>query len=165
MLKKLLLPMLLVSLLIALGYTLTQKTRAPEVKFTTISGQRMEMDRLRGKVVLVNFWATTCPGCIAEMPKLIETYKLRHGQGFEVIAVAMSYDAPDQIANYANKHALPFAVVHDSQGVLAKAFNDVKLTPTAVLIDKQGHIVRTAVGELDFAAFDRQLEQELGRTS
>lgn len=163
MLKKLLLPILLTTLLIALGYTLTQKPHAPEVQFTTITGQPMQLSQLRGKMVLVNFWATTCPGCIAEMPKLVETYKLRHAQGFELIAVAMSYDAPDQVMNYASKHALPFPITHDSDGKLAQAFDDVKLTPTSILIDKQGHIVRTVVGEMDFAALNHQLEQELGR--
>jgi peroxiredoxin len=160
--RKRLLPLLLCLLVIGLGYTLKQKATAPEVKFTTLTGQTMQLSQLRGKMVLVNFWATTCPGCIAEMPKLIETYKQRHPQGFEVIAVAMPYDAPDQIANYATKHALPFTVTHDARGELVHAFGDVKLTPTAILIDKQGHIVSTVVGELDFSALNQQLEHELG---
>ena len=160
--RKFLLPLLLILLFIGLGYTLTQKATAPDVKFTTLAGQPVQLSDLRGKMVLVNFWATTCPGCIAEMPKLVDTYQRRHPQGFEVVAVAMSYDAPDQISNYATKHALPFTITHDAQGALAHAFGDVKLTPTAILVDKQGHIVSTVVGELDFAALNQQLERGLG---
>ena len=152
--RKFLLPLLLILLFIGLGYTLTQKATAPDVKFTTLAGQPVQLSDLRGKMVLVNFWATTCPGCIAEMPKLVDTYQRRHPQGFEVVAVAIS--------NYATKHALPFTITHDAQGALAHAFGDVKLTPTAILVDKQGHIVSTVVGELDFAALNQQLERGLG---
>ncbi len=163
MAKKFLLPVLLAILLIVLGYSLTKKNQAPDVLFTTISGQQVHMKQLRGKMVLINFWATTCPGCIAEMPKLVETYKRYHAQGFELIAVAMSYDAPDQVTNYTRKHALPFPVAYDVQGELAHAFNDVTLTPTSILVDKQGNIVRQIVGELDFPALNQVLDQGLGR--
>ena len=163
MLRKLAIPLLLALLLAGLGYTLTRTKPAPDVEFSTITGQSMQLKALRGKMVLVNFWATTCPGCIAEMPRLIDAYRRHRPQGFELIAVAMPYDPAEQVGAYAKKHALPFPVVLDLQGTLTKDFGDIRLTPTAILIDKQGNIVRTIVGEVDFAALDRQLEQALGR--
>lgn len=163
MLKKLAIPLLIMLLLGALGYALTQKNHAPQVAFTTLTGQPIQLESLQGKMVLINFWATTCPGCIAEMPKLIETYRRHQPQGFELIAVAMAYDPSDQVQAYATKNALPFPVVLDKDGTVARDFGDIKLTPTAILIDKQGNIVRTVVGELDFPALNQQLEQELGR--
>lgn len=163
MLKKLILPCLLVCLLAALGYSLTRKNQVPNLRLTTISGQTIDLADLRGKMVLVNFWATTCPGCIAEMPGLVDSYRQRHAQGFELIAVAMTYDPPDQVRNYTASHQLPFPIVLDTQGTLAQAFGDVRLTPTAILIDKQGNIVRSTVGELDFATLNRRLDAELGR--
>ena len=165
MLKKLAIPLLLALLLAALGYLLVQKKPAPDIRLTTITGQPVDLRSLRGKMVLVNFWATTCPGCIAEMPRLVETYRRYHPRGFELLAVAMTYDPADQVAAYAQKNALPFPVALDGEGAWARSFGDVRLTPTAILIDKQGNIVRTTVGELDFAALDRQLEQTLGRDS
>ncbi len=164
MLRKLAIPLLLALLLAGLGYTLTRMKPAPDVEFSTTTGQPMQLKALRGKMVLVNFWATTCSGCIAEMPRLIEAYRRHRQQGFELIAVAMAYDPPEQVSAYARKNALPFPVVLDAGGSLARDFGDIRLTPTAILIDKQGNIVRTMVGELDFAELNRQLEQELGRT-
>lgn len=161
-LRRLLIPLLLLALLAALAIAVMNKHGAPNIRFTTIAGQQISMEQLRGKIVLVNFWATTCPGCIAEMPGLVETYNRYHDKGFELVAVAMSYDPPSQVANYAEKHALPFPVALDPQGELASAFNDVKLTPTAFVIDKHGRIVRNVVGELDFKALQALLDEELG---
>lgn len=161
--RKLLIPLLLLALVGALVYFVSHKNQAPDVRFTTITGQQVSLQDLRGKIVLVNFWATTCSGCIAEMPHLIETYKRYHPQGFELVAVAMAYDPPSHVANYAKKNSLPFPVALDLQGDIAAAFNDVKLTPTAFVIDQQGRIVRNVVGELDFKALHAMLDEQLGR--
>ena len=70
--------------------------QAPEVTFSTLSGKQLKMSELRGKVVLVKFWATSCVTCVAQMPDNIENYNKYAAQGFEIIAVAMQYDP----ANY-----------------------------------------------------------------
>jgi peroxiredoxin len=161
--RKLLIPLVLLALIGALVFFVSNKNQAPDVKFTTLSGQEIRMQDLRGKIVLVNFWATTCPGCIQEMPELIETYNRYRDRGFEVVAVAMAYDPPSQVANYTRKNDLPFPVALDLQGEIAAAFNDVKLTPTAYVVDQQGRIVRNVVGVLDFKALHAMLDEQLGR--
>jgi peroxiredoxin len=163
--RKLLIPLVLLALIGALVFFVSDKNQAPDVKFTTLSGQEIRMQDLRGKIVLVNFWATTCPGCIQEMPELIETYNRYRDRGFEVVAVAMAYDPPSQVANYTRKNDLPFPVALDLQGEIAAAFNDVKLTPTAYVVDQQGRIVRNVVGILDFKALHAMLDEQLGRPS
>jgi len=164
-LRRLLIPLAILALLGTLVFSVMTKNSAPNVKFTTISGEQITMEQLRGKVVLVNFWATSCPGCIAEMPKLVETYNRYHASGFELVAVAMAYDPPSNVANYVKKNALPFLVALDPQGEMAIAFNNVKLTPTAFVIDRRGRIVRNVVGELDFNALHAMLDEQLGRPS
>ena len=161
-LRKIFIPLAAIALLVALAFSLLGKNTAPNVTFTTLDGQQLALEQLRGKIVLVNFWATTCPGCIAEMPNLIDTYRRYHARGFELVAVAMPYDPPDHVANYAKKNGLPFPVALDASGKVALAFNDVKLTPTAFVIDKNGRIVRNVVGELDFTALHAMLDNELG---
>jgi peroxiredoxin len=163
--RKILIPVFLLLLLGALAMMALNKNSAPDVKFVTITGQEIGLKDLRGKIVLVNFWATTCSGCIAEMPMLIETYNRYHKQGFELVAVAMAYDPPSHVANYAKKNGLPFPVALDLKGEVAAAFNDVQLTPTAFVIDKNGNIVRNVVGELDFKALHAMLDEQLGRKS
>ena len=161
--RKLLIPLVLLALVGALVFFVSDKNQVPDVKFTTLSGQEINMQDLRGKIVLVNFWATTCPGCIQEMPELIDTYNQYRERGFEVVAVAMAYDPPAQVANYTRKNNLPFPVALDTQGDIAAAFNDVKLTPTAYVVDQQGRIVRNVVGVLDFKALHSMLDEQLGR--
>jgi peroxiredoxin len=146
----------------ALLLTLTQKPVAPNVSFTMLDGRQTTLESLRGKVVLVNFWATSCPGCIKEMPQIIDTWRKFNPQGLEVIAVAMSYDPPEYVKNYARQRDLPFMVVLDATGEAAKAFNQVKLTPTTFVIDRQGRIIQQTLGELDFAKLTTLLEQQLG---
>ena len=162
-LRKIILPLLLVLLLGGLSFALMKDNAAPAVAFSTISGKTVPLEQLRGKMVLVNFWATSCPGCVAEMPKLSDTYKQYQAQGLEVIAVAMNYDPPDHVVHFAKKNALPFQVALDADGALARAFGNVQVTPTTFVIDQQGNIVQRVMGELDFAALDALLDQKLRR--
>ena len=135
---------------------------APDVTFTKLDGQRVALKDLRGKVVMVNFWATSCTTCIGEMPQMVETYNKFKDQGLDFVAVAMSYDPPNYVLNYTETRKLPFQVALDPQDTLAKAFGDVKLTPTTFVIDKQGNIIKRYVGEPQFAELDQLLKKALG---
>ncbi|CAM4151493.1 peroxiredoxin family protein [Bordetella tumulicola] len=134
---------------------------APDVAFTTIEGKTFSMQDLRGKVVMVKFWATSCVTCVKQMPGAIETYNEYAPKGYETVAVAMSYDPPNYVLNYAETRKLPFPVTLDTKGELARAFGDVKLTPTAFLIDKQGHIIKRYLGDYDVAEFHATLKKAL----
>lgn len=159
---KLIIPLVILGLLAYLAFSAGQKALAPDVTFTTIEGKTIQMAALKGKVVLVNFWATDCPGCIKEMPQLIDTYKKYHAKGFEVIAVAMFYDPPSHVLNYAQKNALPFPVMHDGFGEIANRFEDVRLTPTSFIMDKEGRVIQRVIGELDFTSLQHLLNKQLG---
>jgi peroxiredoxin len=134
---------------------------APQFGYTLLDGAKGSTDALRGKVVLVNFWATSCVTCVKEMPQIVDTYKKFAGRGFETLAVAMSYDPPAYVANFAQTRALPFGVVIDNTGAIARAFGDVKITPTTFLIDKRGGTVKRYVGEPDFAGLHTLVEKLL----
>ena len=135
--------------------------RVPPMTLTTIQGEKVTAEDFRGKVVLVNFWATSCTTCVEEMPKLVDTYRKHRDRGFETIAVAMSYDPPNYVLHYAAKNALPFKVALDPLGAAARAFGDVSLTPTTFVIDRRGTIVKRYLGEPDFAELDALIEREL----
>lgn len=139
---------------------LTQKPAAPQAGVTTLKGEKIALDSLRGKVVLVNFWATSCPGCIHEMPELANTYRKYHSQGLELVAVAMNYDPPDYVRRFSEDNHLPFTVALDSDGSAAQAFG-ARVTPTTFVIDKQGRIAQRFVGEPDFAKLNGLIEQIL----
>lgn len=134
---------------------------APHFSYTLLDGAKSSTEALRGKVVLVNFWATSCVSCVKEMPAIVATYKKYQARGFETLAVAMSYDPPAYVAHFAQSRQLPFGVVIDNTGAIAKAFPDVRLTPTTYLIDKRGAIAKRYVGEPDFAAVHALVEKLL----
>lgn len=133
----------------------------PEIAMTTIAGEKLGAAELRGKVVLVNFWATTCTVCVKEMPEIAATHARYSARGLETVAVAMSYDPPNRVVDFAWRHALPFKVALDIDGAIAKAFGDVRLTPTTVLLDKRGVVVARYIGEPDFAALRKVVEAKL----
>ena len=137
---------------------------APAVTFVSLQGEKITTASLRGKVVLVNFWATDCVTCVKEMPEIVSTYNKFRDRGFETIAVAMHHDPPNYVLNYTEKNRLPFKVALDPLGELAKSFGEVKLTPTTFVIDKQGNVVTRILGEPDFAKLHALLEQKLGET-
>ncbi len=162
LIKKYALPLAFICLLGVIAYNLVSKPITPDVTFTTIEGKSISMASLKGKVVLVSFWATDCTSCIEEMPDLIETYNVYKAKGFEVIAVAMPYDPPAQLKNYVVQKELPFPVMHDGFGKITQSFGGVNATPTAFLFGKEGNRLEKTVGILDFVKLHAILDKELG---
>jgi peroxiredoxin len=139
----------------------TGVTAAPASTFVLLNGSKIETASFKGKVTLVNFWATSCTTCVAEMPKMIATYEKYNAKGFDTVAVAMSYDPPAYVVNYAETRKLPFKVAIDNTGAVAKAWDEVKLTPTTYIVNKQGQIVKRYVGEPNFAELHVLIEKLL----
>ena len=119
--------------------------RAPESTFVLLDGSQVTSKQLQGKVALVNFWATSCTSCVAEMPELVATYN--------------SY-----VVNFAQSRQLPFGVAIDNTGKVAREWGEIKLTPTTFLVNKQGEIVKRFVGTPDFAELHKLIEKLLAET-
>lgn len=139
----------------------TGSTAAPESTFVLLDGSRKTTADMKGKVTLVNFWATSCTTCVAEMPRIVSTYDKYKARGYDTVAVAMSYDPPSYVVNYAQTRKLPFQVAIDNTGAVAKAWGDVQLTPTTFIVNRRGDIVKRYVGEPDFAELHRLIEKLL----
>ena len=135
---------------------------APQSTFVLLDGSRKSTEDLKGQVTLVNFWATSCVTCVAEMPKVIATYDKYRDKGYGTLAVAMSYDPPSYVVNFAQTRKLPFDVAIDNTGAVARAWGDVQLTPTTYVVNKRGEIVKRYVGEPDFDELHRLIERLLG---
>ncbi|HEX4855508.1 MAG TPA: TlpA disulfide reductase family protein [Limnobacter sp.] len=135
--------------------------KAPQVDYITIKGKTIAPADYQGQVMLVNFWATSCTTCVKEMPQIVDTHNKFKDRGFRTIAVAMSYDRPDYVVNFAETRQLPFDVALDVSGNIAKSFDDVKITPTTFVINKKGQIIKTYVGEPDFNALHGLIEKSL----
>lgn len=123
--------------------------QAPAVTLRTLDGTRLDLSALRGSPVLVTFWATSCTGCVKEIPHLIELHEEFSPQGFKVVAIAMSYDPPNHVIAMREARKIPYTIALDTDDAAARAFGDVRLTPTTFLIAPDGRIVRQKIGEFD----------------
>ena len=137
------------------------KSEAPASTFVLLDGSSQTTADMKGKVTLVNFWATSCTTCVAEMPQIVATYDKYKDKGYDTIAVAMQYDPPSYVVNFAQTRKLPFKVAIDNTGKVAEAWGDVKLTPTTYIVDKQGQIVKKYVGAPNFDELHQLIEKLL----
>jgi peroxiredoxin len=135
--------------------------QAPPLVGQTLDGRTLTLEQFRGKPVLVTFWATTCPSCIEEMPHLIELYRELNPKGLEIIGVAMSYDPPEQVRAMAQQRQIPYPIVLDSKEHIAREFDNVRLTPTTVLISPDGRILQYQLGLLDMPKLRETIEAML----
>lgn len=133
------------------------------VQATTIDNQKIKFAdwQKEGKVTVVNFWATSCTTCVKEMPKLVEMYNKLQPKGLAYVAVAMQYDNPAYVKNFATDKNLPFPVVWDGEGRLNEQFGQIIGTPTTFVIDKNGKIIKRYVGEPDWTDIYAVIEKEL----
>ena len=145
----------------ALALAACGKSEAPASTFVLLDGSSQTTADMKGKVTLVNFWATSCTTCVAEMPQIVATYDKYKDKGYDTIAVAMQYDPPSYVVNFAQTRKLPFKVAIDNTGKVAQAWGDVKLTPTTYIVDKQGQIVKKYVGAPNFDELHKLIEKLL----
>jgi len=122
---------------------------APDVTYNTLDGQTLTTAGLAGKPTLVTFWATTCVSCIQEMPHLMALYQELHPRGLQMIGVAMEYDPPKQVEALVKARQVNYPIALDTDGSVARAFGNVRLTPTTFLINPEGRISSQRIGEVD----------------
>jgi peroxiredoxin len=134
---------------------------APDITFTTIKGEKIVLKNLRGRPVLVTFWATDCPSCVKEVTDFIQLYQQFHPQGLEIIAVAMDYDIPSHVVEMSTLKQIPYHIALDLRGEIAQAFSNVQLTPTTFLIAADGKIIFDKVGLFDVTSMQQRIAQLL----
>ena len=160
--KKQILPVVVAAILATMAiatlfFNQKKLSSVPELSLNIIDGRKIELQALKGKPLLVTFWATTCSTCIKEIPHLIKLYNDLGNDVFEIIAIAMPYDPPNLVVSLSKRENLPYPVALDIQGEAVKAFGNVQVTPTSFLIDSQGNIVEEQAGEIDI----KELKQKV----
>ena len=127
-----------------------------DIQFTDIDGTDHQLSEYQGKPVLMIFWATDCPGCIAEMPELVKLNQ-EYGDNLQMIGVAMPHDKLNHIEAMRRDKAISYPLTWDKDGAIAQAFDNVRVTPTHFLISPKGDIVMRKIGEMKM----EQLKQRL----
>ena len=133
----------------------------PPASFTDLDGNKIGLHDLRGKVVVLNFWSTSCAPCIQEMPEWARLYQQYRAQGLTLIAIASPGDAPNYVLDFTQRSKLPFPVALDPAGNHFQAFGPIQAVPTTLIIDKHNKIVQRYLGVPDFTQVQLKIKQLL----
>jgi peroxiredoxin len=124
--------------------------RAPDFTLETVEGEKVKLSDLKGKVVLVNLWATWCPPCRAEMPEMVRFYKDHSSKKMELLAVNLtSSDSVEDAKKFAKEYKLPFPVLLDKDGTVGDTYRTVTI-PTTFVIGPDGIIKQKHVGPMSY---------------
>lgn len=130
---------------------------APDFMLPTLDGSRRSLSDYRGQVVLINVWATWCPSCVRETPRLQRLYEQYRKEGFVLLGINTTFqDQRKDIETFVRDHGLTFPVLLDETGDVGDTYG-ARLIPTSYLIDRDGRIVYTKVGEIDEAQLKEQI--------
>lgn len=119
--------------------------KAPDFTLKDINNRPFNLSSLRGKVVILNFWATWCPPCRAEMPSLNNLYREFRNRGLEVVAISTDRSS-SVIEDYISKNPIDFTVLIDTDNRVSRQFKVFSI-PTTFLIDRNGTIIERYLGE------------------
>jgi thiol-disulfide isomerase/thioredoxin len=126
-----------------------EKIKAQNFILTSLEGNEVSLEDYRGKIVLLNFWATWCPPCRAEMPSMEKLYKKFKDKDFTILAIDVQEDA-NSVKIFREKYKLNFPILLDSDGSVQQFYGVISL-PTTYLVDREGNIIGGAIGARDWA--------------
>jgi peroxiredoxin len=124
--------------------------RAPDYAILNVaSGDSVAVRDYRGRVVLLNLWATWCPPCEQEMPSMERLYQEMGPQGLEVVAISIDQLSPDAVRQWAEERGLSFTVLHDRTGRIQQVYQTTGM-PESFVIDREGVIVKKVIGATEW---------------
>ncbi len=136
------------------------RRQAPDFTLTDSKGGRFQLSAQRGKVVLVDFWATWCTGCKQEIPWFVEFHAKYQAKGLEAVGIAMDEEGWDKVRPYLTEHPIRYPVVVGDLTLL-KTFGLDPSLPITLLVDRHGRIAETHVGVVDKSFWEQRLRQLL----
>ncbi len=138
--------------------SLGRAQQAPELELRDLRGRAHRLSHYKGRVVLLNFWATWCPPCVREIPRLVRVADAYKSQGLVMLGINTTFqDDAAKVATFGRDQNISYPILLDSQGAASQKYPS-HLMPTTYLIDRDGKIVHTKVGEVDEAALMEQVE-------
>ncbi len=136
---------------------------APGFTVRALDGGEIRASSLRGKVTLLDFWATWCKPCVANAPELSRLHREWSGRGFQVLGISIDEGGEKKVRPFLKKHAVTYPIALDTAKPAAWEAFRVKAVPAAYLLDAEGNIVRQWLGRVDPAEVERVLEELIGR--
>jgi len=136
------------------------RQKAPNFSLRTSDGRTVELKKLNGKAVVVNFWATWCGPCRAEIPGMIEVYEKYKSKGLEIVGISLDQGGWDQVKPYVQKVRISYPIVI-GDGDLADAYGGIEAIPTTFFIDRSGNIIEKHLGYMSKAQFEGMIKKLL----
>jgi peroxiredoxin len=140
------------------GFLFSTPKSVPTFEVTALNGEKISLEKLRGKVVIVTFWATDCASCLKEIPLFTDLYSRFHAEGLDIIGVSMYYDPPNHVVEFLKQNPLPYPITLDIDGKLGNTFGNVKVTPTTFLLNKNSEIVWQKIGLIELSELQSKIE-------
>ena len=136
------------------------KTKAPNFSLKNAAGQVYELKKLKGKIVVVNFWATWCGPCRAEIPAFKDVYDQYKTRGVEILGVSLDEGGWADVKPFAAKYAINYPIVLGNDKV-ARAYGNIQAIPTTFIIDRDGNIADRHVGLMSKFTLESKLKELL----
>ena len=136
---------------------------APDFTLKTLDGKTLKLSDLRGKAVVLNFWATWCPPCKVELPWFVDLQKQYGGQGLQIVGISEDEGGKDKVAAFVKEMGVNYTIAVDDSSVSEK-YGDVEDLPTTFYIDRNGKIVEFAMGLVDRSEIEEKLKTALAST-
>jgi thiol-disulfide isomerase/thioredoxin len=141
---------------VAIAGALPKLGEAPAWKLQDLNGQTVSGDQLRGKVVVLDFWATWCPPCRMEIPGYIEMAKKYEKDGLVIVGVSLDEGGPEVVKPFATKMGMSYTVVMGNE-VVQSVFGGMDAIPTTFIIDRSGQIRDRKVGAEESAEYEKKV--------
>jgi cytochrome c biogenesis protein CcmG, thiol:disulfide interchange protein DsbE len=136
------------------GYALKKGSEAPGLRLPALAGGEMDLASQRGKVVVLNFWATWCPPCVAEMPSLERLHRALGPEGLAVVTVSTDEDE-DELKRFVSRLALTLPVLKDPGGRVAASEYHTTGYPETFVLDREGRLLEHVVGPAEWDSAER----------
>ncbi|MFH1881189.1 MAG: TlpA disulfide reductase family protein [Planctomycetota bacterium] len=130
---------------------------APSFTLQDLKGNQISLSDFKGKVVILDFWATWCPPCVVEIPHFIELYEQYKAQGFAMVGISVDREGVSVVKSFARKYRINYPILM-TDGQVDKAYGGIPGIPTTFVIDSAGNIRRKYVGYRDKAVFEADIK-------